>query len=92
MNTSSVERRFKLPSSRVGLISSSYDISAGLAVLPVTYFGTYAHQPRMLSIAALVMAFGSLVMSMPHFLTGMYDYGSGITDVCHETGKIMHRI
>lgn len=30
VNTQSVERRFRLPSSRSGLISSSYDFAAGM--------------------------------------------------------------
>ncbi len=87
VNTTSVERRFSLSSSQVGWTSSIYDISAGLFVLPITFYGTNGHQPRMLSFAAFVMALGSFIMALPHFITGNYDLGTSIADSCDLSGK-----
>ena len=87
VNTTSVERRFGLPSSHVSLISSAYDISAGIFVIPVSYYGAFAHQPRMLSLAAVVMSLGSFVMTIPHFTTGLYELGDTMADQCDVYGK-----
>ncbi len=89
VNTTSLERRFGLSSSQVSLVASSYDISAGLLTVPITYFGAFAHQPRMLSFAALTMALGSLLMSLPHFITGLYELKEVSSDQC-ITGKTMY--
>ena len=86
-NTSTLERRYDLPSARVGLISSAYDISAGLLIIPVTYFGAHAHQPRMLAIGALVMAVGSFVMALPQFTVGLYQLGRTDSKTCDIYGK-----
>ncbi len=82
VNTTSLERRFELTSAEVSLVSSSYDISAGVLVIPITYFGAFAHQPRMLAVAALIMALGSVVMSVPHFATGLYELSEVSSDQC----------
>ncbi len=44
VNTTSYERRFNLPSAQVGMISSAYDFCAGIIAIPLTYYGTHAHQ------------------------------------------------
>ena len=59
----------------------------GLLVLPITYYGTFAHQPRMLSLAAVSLALGSFTMSLPHFITDQYDYGHAQDDRCVLNGK-----
>ncbi len=82
-----MERRFKLTSSQAGLVSSAYDISAALCILPVTFYGTYGHKPRMLAVAAFIMALGSITMSLPHFTTGEYELGTRMADSCSPIGK-----
>ncbi|XP_064596703.1 solute carrier organic anion transporter family member 4C1-like [Liolophura sinensis] len=82
VNTTSYERRFGLPSSRVGIISSAYDISAGILVLPITYYALRGHKHMMLAVSAGVMALGSLLMALPHFTTGRYEWGEGSTNMC----------
>lgn len=39
VNTQSVERRFRLPSSKSGLISSSYDFSAAIVGAVISFIG-----------------------------------------------------
>ena len=86
VNTTSIERRFNLPSAKVGMISSAYDFSAGILAIPIAYYGTYAHQPRMLAGSAFVMALGSFVMTMPHFTTGIYELGVKEPETCITAG------
>ncbi|XP_064596760.1 solute carrier organic anion transporter family member 4C1-like [Liolophura sinensis] len=82
VNTSSYERRFGLASSEVGIISSSYDISAGILVLPISFYGLRGHKIKMLTIGLAVMALGSFLMALPHFTTGLYEWGQNETSLC----------
>ncbi len=89
VNVTSIERRFQLSSSHVGLISSAYDISAAIFILPITFYATYGHKPRMLAFAAFIMALGSFIMSIPHFASGQYELRSTVGDRCGAIGKIL---
>nr|XP_015220693.1 PREDICTED: solute carrier organic anion transporter family member 4A1 isoform X1 [Lepisosteus oculatus]XP_015220694.1 PREDICTED: solute carrier organic anion transporter family member 4A1 isoform X1 [Lepisosteus oculatus]XP_015220695.1 PREDICTED: solute carrier organic anion transporter family member 4A1 isoform X1 [Lepisosteus oculatus]XP_015220696.1 PREDICTED: solute carrier organic anion transporter family member 4A1 isoform X1 [Lepisosteus oculatus]XP_015220697.1 PREDICTED: solute carrie len=68
----SIERRFDLRSYQSGLIASSYDIAACICLTFVSYFGGTGHKPKWLGWGVLVMALGSLVFSLPHFVTDSY--------------------
>lgn len=68
----SIERRFDLPSYQAGLIASSYDIAACVCLAFVSYFGGTGHKPRWLGWGVLIMALGSLVFALPHFITPPY--------------------
>lgn len=82
VNTTSVERRFELPSSRVGSISSAYDISAGILGVIISYFGSGKNKPRMVASACLFMSLGSFIMALPHFITDLYEYGQNVAESC----------
>uniref|UniRef100_A0A3Q3IDE3 Solute carrier organic anion transporter family member n=1 Tax=Monopterus albus TaxID=43700 RepID=A0A3Q3IDE3_MONAL len=68
----SIERRFDLRSYQAGLIASSYDIAACVCLAFVSYFGGTGHKPRWLGWGVLIMALGSLVFALPHFITPLY--------------------
>ncbi|GCC23332.1 solute carrier organic anion transporter family member 4A1 isoform X2 [Chiloscyllium punctatum] len=68
----SIERRFDLRSYHSGMIASSYDIAACVCLIFVSYFGGSGHKPRWLGWGVLIMALGSIVFAMPHFLSGHY--------------------
>ncbi|XP_064597330.1 solute carrier organic anion transporter family member 4C1-like [Liolophura sinensis] len=87
VNTSTYERRFGLPSSQVGIISSAYDISAGILVLPISYYALRGHKTKMLAIGVAVMALGSFLMSIPHFTTDIYHWGQNTTGLCDTANK-----
>ena len=53
---------------------SCYDIASVLCMIPVSYFGTDSHKPRWLGFGVLIVGVGSLVFSLPHFITGLYEY------------------
>ena len=90
MNVSTLERRYDLPSSQVGFISSAYDLSAGIFILPVAYIGTHAHQPRLLAIGALSLTVGAFVMTLPQFTVGPYELGRRKLETCDIFGRL-HR-
>ncbi|XP_071112274.1 solute carrier organic anion transporter family member 4C1-like [Haliotis cracherodii] len=86
VNTTSIERRFNLPSAKVGLISSAYDIAAGILGVFVSYYGSGRNKARWVAGAGVIMAMGSLVMSLPHFTTGAYELGELDQSFCEHNG------
>ncbi|XP_060792871.1 solute carrier organic anion transporter family member 4A1-like [Neoarius graeffei] len=68
----SIERRFDLRSYQAGLIASSYDIAACICLTFVSYFGGTGHKPRWLGWGVFIMALGSVVFALPHFITPAY--------------------
>nr|XP_054754598.1 solute carrier organic anion transporter family member 4A1-like [Lytechinus pictus] len=86
--TTTLERRFNLPSVQSGFISSSYDFGVLLVVVFVTYFGDRAHKPRWLGIGALGFAASSFLFSLPHFTTGRYQYQTAGIDTCSLDGNV----
>uniref|UniRef100_H2Z5W6 Solute carrier organic anion transporter family member n=1 Tax=Ciona savignyi TaxID=51511 RepID=H2Z5W6_CIOSA len=77
ISITSIERRFNLLSSESGLIVSGYDIAGCLTLLPLSYLGGKGHKPRWIGIGLIITSIGSLVLALPHFLTGPYDYKEG---------------
>ncbi|KAJ8307855.1 hypothetical protein KUTeg_014594 [Tegillarca granosa] len=88
VNTSSVERRFELSSSKVGAVSSAYDVSAAIIGLFISYFVSKKNKPRMIAIAAAIMSVGSFVMFLPHFTTGLYEAGQKVITICQADRNV----
>ncbi|XP_067856884.1 solute carrier organic anion transporter family member 4A1 [Heptranchias perlo] len=81
----SIERRFDLRSYHSGMIASSYDIAACICLTFVSYFGGSGHKPRWLGWGVLIMALGSLVFTLPHFISGHYEVNlSDQTELCYS--------
>ena len=69
-----LEKRFDLPSTRSGLIASSNDFLALFLVLFISFYGSRRHKPRLIGIGVVVLGLGSIIFSLPHFFTGLYNY------------------
>ncbi|KAG9280429.1 solute carrier organic anion transporter family member 1C1-like [Astyanax mexicanus] len=76
-----IERRFEIPSSIVGIIDGSFEMGNLLVITVVSYFGAKFHRPRIIGTGVLLMGAGTLIMSLPHFLMGRYDYETVATHV-----------
>ncbi|GMS89703.1 hypothetical protein PENTCL1PPCAC_11878, partial [Pristionchus entomophagus] len=70
---STLERQFSLTSTHTGIISSWYDFAVLLVVFPICHFGRTAHKGRWIGLGGLIMAAGSLVCALPHFIIEPYD-------------------
>ncbi|XP_061570197.1 solute carrier organic anion transporter family member 1C1-like [Cololabis saira] len=77
-----IERRFDIPSSLIGVIDGSFEMGNLLVITFVSYFGAKLHRPRLIGIGCLVMAVGSFLIALPHFLQGLYKYE---TSMSHNT-------
>ncbi|XP_022088820.1 solute carrier organic anion transporter family member 4A1-like [Acanthaster planci] len=80
--TSTLERRFVLPSVQSGSISSCYDFSVMIIIVFVTYFGESSHKPKWLGTGAFIFVLGSLTFMLPHFITPDYDVTPSDVDTC----------
>lgn len=69
-----IERRYELKSTETGLIAGSYDIASFLCLIPVSYFGGSRSKPFFIGSGLIILAFGSLVFSLPYFLAGPYTF------------------
>ncbi|XP_077565449.1 solute carrier organic anion transporter family, member 1D1 isoform X2 [Stigmatopora nigra] len=74
-----IERRFDIPSSLIGVIDGSFEMGNLLVIAFVSYFGAKLHRPRLIAIGCLIMALGSFLISLPHFLQGLYKYETSMT-------------
>ncbi|KAK3086229.1 hypothetical protein FSP39_015478 [Pinctada imbricata] len=57
----SIEKQYKLSSTKSALISSGYDIGALCVVLFISFIGSRYHKPRLIAAGSLIMAIGSLL-------------------------------
>ena len=73
---SSVERRFRLPSTLVALLLVTFDISVLISVIFISYFGDKRHKPKWLGYGSIVQGIGAFVFALPQFLFGKYEVGS----------------
>uniref|UniRef100_UPI00358DF74F solute carrier organic anion transporter family member 3A1-like isoform X1 n=1 Tax=Myxine glutinosa TaxID=7769 RepID=UPI00358DF74F len=67
-----IERRFSLSSTQLGLISSSFELGNLLPILFVSYFGARGHRPRLIGCGGIIMALGTLLSALPEFLSHQY--------------------
>ncbi|CAD6187784.1 unnamed protein product [Caenorhabditis auriculariae] len=69
---STLERRFKMTSTHTGIISSWYDFAVLLVVFPVCHWGNSGHKGRWIGWGGVVMALGSLICALPHWMVDVY--------------------
>ncbi|XP_053910994.1 solute carrier organic anion transporter family member 4C1-like isoform X3 [Cuculus canorus] len=86
VSISTIERRYELNSSLTGLMSASYDIAFCILSLFVSFFGERGHKPRWLAFSAFLLGLGSLIFSLPHFISGKYHFGAKLEDTCQIPG------
>ncbi|XP_071854105.1 solute carrier organic anion transporter family member 4A1-like isoform X2 [Apostichopus japonicus] len=85
--TTTLERRFSLPSAQSGAISSTYDFTVLVLIVFVTYLTERIHKPLLLGGGAIVFALGSYVFTLPHFLAPNHSIGAiEGGEVCHVNG------
>ncbi|XP_033109637.1 solute carrier organic anion transporter family member 4A1-like [Anneissia japonica] len=85
--TTTIEKRFDLPSVKSGFISSCYDVAVMVVIVFVTYFGENSHKPRWIGLGALLFAAGSLLFTTPHYLTPFYDFQSTDFKTCDRNSS-----
>ncbi|XP_022915157.1 solute carrier organic anion transporter family member 3A1-like [Onthophagus taurus] len=83
-----IEKRFDIPSSLSGSIASSYEIGNVITVIFVSYLGSRRHIPVWIGVGAVIMGIGSLIFTIPHFISE--EHGSGAN--ANATAENMCRV
>jgi hypothetical protein len=78
VDLSTLEKRFHMTSTQTGIISSWYDFAVLLAVFPVCHWGNLGHKGRWIGLGSLIMGFGSLVCTMPHFISTPWEIDNSL--------------
>ncbi|XP_054749389.2 solute carrier organic anion transporter family member 4A1-like [Lytechinus pictus] len=82
VNLTTLEKRFAFNSVQSSWISSSYDFCNLVAAVFVTYFGEKGHRPLWVGISSVLFSIGSIIFSMPHFISPNYVYHETMSDLC----------
>ncbi|KAG8194345.1 hypothetical protein JTE90_029217 [Oedothorax gibbosus] len=77
-----IEKRYQLRSTESGLIAGGYDIASFLCLIPVSYFGGSRSKPVFIGSGVLVLALGSFVFSLPHYMSDQYSFSTEQEDIC----------
>lgn len=64
-----IEKRFDISSQMSGAIVSTFELGNLATIIFVSYFGTHRHIPRWIGTGIVVTAIGSLIFSVPHFMS-----------------------
>ncbi|XP_069000074.1 solute carrier organic anion transporter family member 2B1 [Embiotoca jacksoni] len=71
---STIERRYGLSSQKAGFLAAFNEVGNTVLIVFVSFLGSRVHRPRYIGGGALLACLASLLMAMPHFLSGAYHY------------------
>ncbi|XP_055590283.1 solute carrier organic anion transporter family member 74D [Uranotaenia lowii] len=74
-----LEKRFKIPSSTTGIILSGNEISQILLSLILSYVGGYRNRPRWIAWGVVFCALSCFILATPHFIFGAGDAALQLT-------------
>uniref|UniRef100_A0A8B9PCS1 Solute carrier organic anion transporter family member n=1 Tax=Apteryx owenii TaxID=8824 RepID=A0A8B9PCS1_APTOW len=83
---STIETRYGLSSQTSGLLTSFNEVGNTLLIVLISYFGSRVHRPRFIGCGAILVSLAGFLMSLPHFITGPYEYDQSIrkkTSLCY---------
>ena len=95
VTVTSLEKRFDLKSTETGALPSAGEVASAIVGIIASYFAGQRHKGRFLSIGALLMAFGALMYTLPHFVTDKYilaGSSSNYTDLCVSKSSLQSSV
>ncbi|GLD67873.1 solute carrier organic anion transporter family member 2B1 [Lates japonicus] len=85
---STIEKRYGLSSQKSGLLAAFNEVGNTVLIVFVSFLGSRVHRPRFIGGGALLACLASLLMALPHFLNGPYDYTGRISSSRDNTSGI----
>ncbi|KAK5858144.1 hypothetical protein PBY51_002309 [Eleginops maclovinus] len=76
---STIERRYGFSSQKSGILASFNEVGNTVLIVFVSFLGSRVHRPRCIGGGALLACLASLIMALPHFLGGVYEYTDSIS-------------
>lgn len=90
-SVSTIERRYGFSSQTSGLLVAFNEVGNLVLILFVSFLGSRVHRPRFIGGGGVIAGLAGLLMALPHFLTGPYNYSNSIyrakdnfTGLCHR--------
>lgn len=83
---STIERRYGLSSQKAGLLAAFNEVGNTVLIVFVSFLGSRVHRPRFIAGGALLAALASMLMALPHFIYGPYDYTDRVTAPGNSSG------
>lgn len=74
-----IEKRFKIPSKNMGIISVGNDISSLVLSGFIAYYGGKSHRPRWIGVGLSLIVLNCLLNASPHFFYGAGDDALALT-------------
>lgn len=87
---STIERRYGLTSQKSGLLAAFNEVGNTVLIVFVSFFGSRVHRPRFIGGGAMLAGVASLLMAMPHFLSGKYNYSDDISSSSDNSTSLCH--
>lgn len=74
-----IEKRYKISSKNMGIISVGNDVSSLFLSAFISYYGGKSHRPRLIGLGLFMIVLFCLINSSPHFLYGPGDEALSLT-------------
>uniref|UniRef100_A0A3Q3X2A2 Solute carrier organic anion transporter family, member 2B1 n=1 Tax=Mola mola TaxID=94237 RepID=A0A3Q3X2A2_MOLML len=87
-----IEKRYGLSSQKSGVLAAFNEVGNTILIVFMSFFGSRVHRPRLIGGGALLASLASLLMALPHFLSGLYDYTDHIScELTQSTVRVSNR-
>lgn len=87
-NLSSIQKRFRLSSTESICIILLHDIASVVFTIPIAYSCGRTRRLRVCSVGMLLVSCGSVIMTMPHFLSDEYVLKPSIQPACYRQQNV----
>uniref|UniRef100_A0A673SRH2 Solute carrier organic anion transporter family member 6A1 n=1 Tax=Suricata suricatta TaxID=37032 RepID=A0A673SRH2_SURSU len=84
LSIATFQKRNRLSTTEILLLSSTYDISSCLVVLFISYYGGRGNIPRWITFSSFLVGLSSLFFAFPYITDGHYQLPKDPEDICQE--------
>ncbi|XP_036381358.1 solute carrier organic anion transporter family member 2B1-like [Megalops cyprinoides] len=87
---STIERRYGFSSQKSGLFASFNEVGNTALIVFVSFFGSRIHRPRFIGGGALIASLAGVLIALPHFLTGPYEFSHSASSTQNNSSGLCH--
>ncbi|XP_036393459.1 solute carrier organic anion transporter family member 2B1-like [Megalops cyprinoides] len=85
---STIEKRYGFSSQKSGLLACFNEVGNTILIVFVSFFGSRIHRPRFIGGGALIASLAGILMALPHFISGKYEYNHNVPN--REENSLCH--